>query len=278
MGKVWEVSAEDAKSERGVVDGTVDNLRKLLSQKVADIIRSDPKEAAIALELGLIDQRWLDDPANQPLSPSNPIEILERFLARSVERKPSLLSTIGLNAIQLLAPHGTQGAGEVESVTVAFTDLVGFTTFTETRGDSAAAELITEHYRVAGPIARRWQGRVMKHMGDGLLCTFPDANSGIRATLELLEAAPPPLRMRAGLHMGEAVVSHDDVVGQVVNIAARVAETAKGDQVIVTAETATAAGEITGVRFRKLRRRRLKGISAPVELCEVISQPTTSRG
>jgi adenylate cyclase len=268
------VDAKKTESARSVGEDAVDTLRHLIARKVAEVIRSDPEEAATALELGIIDRRWLDDPVNQPISPSKPTEILEHFLARSVERKPSLLSTLGLSTVQLLAGHRSHGTGEVEVVTVAFTDLEGFTSFTDTHGDSAAAALLSEHYRAAGPIVRRWHGRVVKHLGDGLLCTFPDANSGVRAALELLGTSPSPLRLRAGLHVGEAVVSQDDVVGQAVNIAARVAETAKGNQVVVTTETSRAAGAIAGVEFRHLRKRRLKGISQRVELCEAIPVPT----
>jgi adenylate cyclase len=269
------VSAKEIESARAVGEGAVEMLRGLLARKVAEVIRNDPEEAASALELGIIDRRWLDDPVHQPISPSKPTEILEHFLARSVERKPSLLSTMGLSVVQILATHRSPGSGEVEVVTVAFTDLEGFTSFTDTHGDSAATALISEHHRVAGPIVRRWRGRVVKYLGDGLLCTFPDANSGIRAALELLETPPSPLRLRAGLHVGEAVVSQNDVVGHVVNVAARVAETAKGNQVVVTAETARAAGAIPSVEFGRLHKRRLKGISQRVELCEVIPVPTS---
>jgi adenylate cyclase len=65
------------------------------------------------------------------------------------------------------------------------------------------------------------------------------------------------------------VVSREDVVGHVVNIAARVTETAKGNQVVVTKETAE-AGPVPGAEFRRLRNRRLKGISERVELFEVV--------
>jgi adenylate cyclase len=133
--------------------------------------------------------------------------------------------------------------------------------------------LITEHYRAAGSIVRRWRGRLVKHLGDGLLCTFPDANSGIRAALELVETPPSPLRLRAGLHAGEVLVSPDDVVGHVVNIAARLTEAAKGNQVVVTAETAAAAGAIVGAEFRRLGTWRLKGISEGLEVCEVVPAP-----
>ena len=275
VSRVRVVSAKEIESARSAGEGAVDTLRRLLAQTVAKVIRNDPQEAATALELGIIDRRWLDDPINQPISPSKPTEILEHFLARSLERKPSLLSTMGLSAVQLLASLRSHGTGEVEVVTVAFTDLEGFTSFTDTHGDSAAATMISEQNRVAGPIVRRWHGRVVKHLGDGLLCTFPDANSGIRAALELLETSPSPLRLRAGLHVGEAVVTQDDVVGHVVNVAARVTETAKGNQVVVTAETARAAGAIPGAEFRRLRKRRLKGISERVELCEVVPVPTS---
>ena len=268
------MSAKETESARAVGAGTVDTLRRLLARKAAELIRSDPEEAATALELGLVDHRWLEDPGNQPISTSTPTEILEHFLARSVERKPSLLSTMGLSAVQLLGARRSHRTGETKVVTVAFTDLEGFTSFTDTHGDSAAVALINEHHQAAGTIVRGWRGRVVKHLGDGLLCTFPDPNGGIRAALELLETSPSPLRLRAGLHVGEAVVSRDDVVGQVVNIAARVAGTAKGNQVVVTAETAEAAGPIPGAEFRKLHKRRLKGVSERVELCEVVPVPT----
>jgi adenylate cyclase len=256
---------------------TVDTLRRLLAQKAAQVIRNDPDEAAKALELGIIDHRWLDDPGNQPISTSKPTEILEHFLARSVERKPSLLSTIGLSAVQLLTTHENAANGKTQVMTIAFTDLEGFTSFTATHGDKAAVALIEQHQRAAGPIVRRWRGRVVKHLGDGLLCTFPDAGEGIRAALELLATPPSPLRLRAGLHVGEAVVSRNDVVGNVVNTAARIAEMAKGNQVVVSGETADAAGAVPGAEFRRLRKRRLKGISEPVELFQVVPASMTPR-
>lgn len=255
----------------GLGEGAVDSLRKLLSRKVAEVIRSDPEEADRALELGLVDRRWLEDPVNVPMSAGRPTEILENFLARSVERKPSLLSTMGLSAVQLLASHRSAGVGQTEALTVAFTDLEGFTAFTDANGDDEAVALVGKHQRVAGSLVRRWRGRVVKHLGDGLLCTFPDPENAIRAVLELVAAPPAPLRMRAGLHLGEAVVSKDDVVGQVVNIAARVTETAGGDQVVATGEVVAAAGSLPGLEFRRLRRRRLKGISEKVDLYEVLS-------
>lgn len=238
------------------------------------MIRNDPDDEATALEIGLVDRKWLEEPGEGPISSSAPTDILRRFLERSVERKPSKLSTLGLTAVQLLSSGSdNSSSGTPRRITVLFTDLEGFTAFTDTNGDGAAITLIDEHHRLAGPVVRQWNGKIVKHLGDGLLCTFPDPVSGVRAALGLLGTAPPPLRLRAGVHMGEATVTRDDVVGHVVNVAARVCEHADGGQVVITSEVAEAIGTSAGLRFGRVRSRRLKGVRTPVGLCEVTAIP-----
>ena len=251
-------------------------LRRVTARKAAELIRSDPDDAATALEIGLVDEEWLQAPGEGPISSSAPGEILRRFLERTVERHPSKLSSLGLTAVQLLSPGddmGDTGAGAPgKTLTVVFTDLEGFTAFTDTHGDAAALELIAEHHQRAAPIVRRWKGRIVKHLGDGLLCTFPKPAQGIRAALDLQASAPDPLRLRAGVHTGEATVTKSDVVGHVVNVAARVCEAAKGGQVLATAEVVEAASTATAlsaVSFGRMKSRRMKGVKTPVRLCEV---------
>jgi adenylate cyclase len=256
-------------------------LRRATARKAADLIRNDPDDAATALEIGLVDQEWLQAPGEGPISSSAPGDILRRFLERTVERHPSKLSSLGLTAVQLLSSEddaGGAGQGPVKALTVVFTDLEGFTAFTDARGDAAALALIAEHHQRASPTVRRWKGRIVKHLGDGLLCTFPKPALGIRAALDLQASAPDALRLRAGVHMGEATVTRSDVVGHVVNVAARVCEAAKGGQVLATedaVEAATGAGGLADVRVGRMKSRRMKGVKAPVRLCEVraVSEP-----
>jgi adenylate cyclase len=253
---------------------TFQALRRATARKAADMIREDPDDAATALEMGLVDRAWLDAPGEGPISSTAPTEILRRFLERSVERRPSKLSSLGLTAVQLLSSGGgASPSGVPKQIVVLFTDLEGFTAFTDSHGDAAAIALIDQHHKLAGPVVRQWNGKIVKHLGDGLLCTFPDAASGVRAALDLLGTAPAPLRLRAGVHSGEAMVSRDDVVGHVVNVAARVCEHAGGGQVITSAEVCEAAGTIPGVEFGRVKARRLKGVKIPVGLCEARAVP-----
>lgn len=253
---------------------TVAAARRLLAHKAAELIRSDPDDAAVAVEMGLIDQRWLEHPDEHPVSTAAPAEIVARFLERTVERHPSRLSALGLNAVQLLAWRDTSSTGDPVASTVVFTDLEGFTAYTGSHGDDAALALVTEHHLHAGPVVRRWGGRIVKTLGDGLLCSFSDAEAGIRAAVDLLDTAPHPLRLRAGVHFGEALASRGDLYGHVVNVAARVTDTARGGEVVATTDAVTAAGTVRDIEFGPPKRLRLKGVEEPVAVCRVLAAST----
>ena len=201
------------------------------------------------------------------------LQLAERLLERSVERRPSLLAQLGISALQALAvPTDEQrgGARIPTRLAVAFTDLEDFTEFTAREGDEAASKLLTEHHSTIGPIVRGRGGKLVKRLGDGLLLTFPEPEAAVLACLELVAAEPTPLRLRAGVNTGDVVVMRDDVIGHVVNVAARVTEVAKGGKVIVTSDVRRAvSSSLPQVEFGAPRQEQLKGISESVTVCEV---------
>lgn len=259
----------DAGSAREAGEAALAAVRRRLARKAADIIRQDPEAAEVALEMGLIDRRWLENPGRTPVTSAGPSEVIERFWERAVEIRPSRLSNLGLGAAQLISSRLAPPSGRPENLTVVFTDLEGFTSFTATHGDEAAIALLADHHREAGPLVRRNGGRIVKHIGDGLLCTFHDPQGGLRAAVELLGSAPEPLRLRAGVHVGEAIASSDDVIGHVVNVAARVTEIARGGHALATLEAIEAAGPTNGVSVGRSRSRKLKGIGEKMSLVEI---------
>jgi adenylate cyclase len=259
--------ADDARSTG---EGVVRALRLGLAERAAAALSSRPELVGTAVEVGLVDRDWLEEPGRRPVSTTAPLDVVVRFLERSAERQPSFLAQVGLNAIQLLSWRSEEGAPAdartAQPVAVVFTDLEGFTAFTARRGDEAASTLLAEHHRAAGPIVRSRGGRVVKRLGDGLMLAFPDAAAAVHAAVELQGSAPAPLRLRAGVHWGEAVVTRDDLIGHAVNLAARVTEDAKGGQVLVTGPTVEAAGELRGIRFGRARRRSFKGVGEAVSV------------
>jgi adenylate cyclase len=250
----------------------VQRLRRSVGERIAELLARDPDRLAKAIELGLLRREWLEHLGEEHLTTASPVDVLEGLLERMVEQRPSTLAALGLSTIHVLAAGAddTAGEGTLDVVTVAFTDLEGFTRFTAQHGDDAASRLLAEHQRVVGPIVRRRGGRVVKSLGDGFLLTFTSPQAGVLAGLELIDAQPVPLRLRIGMHHGEVHVRRDhDVVGHVVNTAARVTEAAHGGEVLATAAIRDEVGDLPDVSFGRLRRRTLKGIDEPVRVCPI---------
>lgn len=239
--------------------------RVVLAEKLAGMLRRDEELASTAMEVGLVDRAWMEEPGQHPISTASGLDVVERFLERSSERRPSLVARLGLSAIQALT-MGTDAGGEgaTQCLTVLFTDLEGFTRFNSRAGDEAAAEVLNQHHKVVGPVIRSRGGKLVKRIGDGLLITFGEAAAGVHAAVELVESAPEGLRLRAGLHTGDVVVQGGDVIGNVVNLAARVTEASKGGQVLATADVLAAAGELRGLAVLRGRRRTFKGVDGSV--------------
>jgi len=252
-------------------EGVVEALRLRLSERAAAVIKGHPEFARGAAEVGLVDRAWLEDPT-RPIRTATSLDVVQRFLERSVEQEPSLIAHLGLNAIQLLSvdsePAGPDGARQV--ATIAFTDLESFTTYTARNGDVAARALLEQHHRAVGPVIRSRGGRIVKKIGDGLLVSFAAPEAAVLAAVEIAETNDTGLRLRAGLHHGEVVLLGDDLIGHDVNLAARVADSAKGGEILATTDVRSAIGDMPpGIAFGRARRRTFKGLDGSVAVCPV---------
>src|SRR5438132_319858 len=150
-GRALSPSKDDAKrAGRQAISG----LRGTLAQGVARLLKRDPELLSEMVELGLVRHEWLDDPTAEPVSTATPMEVVQRWLERSVEQRPSVLGKLGLNTIELLSSttDGAGGEGVPTRLAVAFTDLEGFTAFTAAEGDEAASQLLAAHHKEVGPV------------------------------------------------------------------------------------------------------------------------------
>jgi class 3 adenylate cyclase len=104
-----------------------------------------------------------------------------------------------------------------------------------------------------------------------MMLHFRDAPSGVRCLLELRDEAAeeglPPLH--AGLDAGAMIRRDGDYFGSVVNVAARAADHARPNEVLVTGAAARALDDDPGVRLQLIGPIPLKNVSSPVELFQV---------
>jgi class 3 adenylate cyclase len=161
-----------------------------------------------------------------------------------------------------------------------FADLRGFTAFTERHGDEAARELITRYRALVRAEIDRYDGAEIRTEGDGFYIVFGSvadavvAGLAIRDAAAAMSAAPDaiPVRVGIGIHAGEARDGDAGIVSSAVNIAARICAAAHPGEVLVSDTVRGLVRTSVGAVFAPRGRRRLKGISEPIELFAVERQ------
>ena len=160
--------------------------------------------------------------------------------------------------------------------TILVTDIVNSTDRAATLGDAVWKAVLDEHDRVVGEQVDLAGGRVVKFMGDGALAVIPLPSRALHCAHEILSAMQSSaIDVRAGLHLGEIDARGDDVGGLAVNLTARVAASAAGGQVLVTAGIAGAVIG-AGCEFVDAGRRPLKGIPGEWQLFQARSRQASS--
>jgi len=162
-------------------------------------------------------------------------------------------------------------------ITIAFTDLEGFTTFASQADDEELLDVLRTYQALVREEIGRHGGFEVKHAGDGFMIAFSSARRAVRcaagiqrALLEQDGDQGQRLRVRIGLNSGDAIREGDDFFGHTVNVASRIAGRARGGQVLASEATRVLAGHVEEVRFRDLGRRTLRGIRQRHRLFEVI--------
>jgi len=160
--------------------------------------------------------------------------------------------------------------------TVLFTDIEGSTALTQRLGDEGAMRLLRVHDAAVRGALSAWNGREVKHTGDGIMAAFVSASRGVGCAIQVQQAleahsrdhADDAFNVRIGLSAGEPVEDSNDLFGVTVQLAARVCAHAQPCQILVAnVVSELCAGK--GYRFKSLGAVQLKGFDAPTALHEV---------
>ena len=164
------------------------------------------------------------------------------------------------------------------TVTFLISDIEGSTRLFHRLG-SDYVPLLAEHRRLLGEAVARHSGAEVETEGDGLLLAFGDAADAVAAALDGQRAlaahawpAGGDVRVRIGLHTGQAVPEGDGYVSLAVHQAARISAAAHGGQILMSEATAAAAsGRLpAGATTAALGSFQLRGFPAPERLVQLV--------
>ena len=169
-------------------------------------------------------------------------QVLGRRLAKLTEKRPGVLREAGMSALQTWqAISEAQGRGKGnKNLTIVFTDLTDFSDWALKAGDEQALELLRDVGQAIEPPVSENGGRVVKRLGDGMMAVFNEPGDALdavfegRKNLKQVECDGYDPKLRAGLHFGKPRKLGGDYLGVDVNIAARLAENAGADEILVS--------------------------------------------
>ncbi|MDP6804429.1 MAG: adenylate/guanylate cyclase domain-containing protein [Rhodospirillales bacterium] len=199
----------------------------------------------------------------------------------------------GRNAMSAHVSGDTEGAGKLEKalvewntpkqreestgpISVMFTDMVGSTKLTQTRGDAVAQQVVRAHNRIVRDALSKYAGKEIKHTGDGIMASFPTTSNAVEGAIfiqretKAQNAANPdlPLVLKVGINAGEPIAEDDDLFGTTVQLAARIVDKAQQGEILVS-------GIVRGIcagkelKFSNRGGFEMKGFADPVTLYEV---------
>jgi len=205
--------------------------------------------------------------------------VLERCLALKLELQgvPSTNTGASIDAVASLVyaekPDLRPQAAPDGTVTILFSDIEGSTAKTEELGDQRWMEVLREHNAIVRDQLAAHDGFEVKSEGDGFMLAFQSARKALQCAIETqkafakrAESSDVPISIRIGLHTGEMIKEGDDFFGKHVNLAARIAGQASGEEILVSAllkELTASGGDI---EFGEPRAVELKGLTGEQEM------------
>ncbi|MHB8637860.1 MAG: adenylate/guanylate cyclase domain-containing protein [Fimbriimonadaceae bacterium] len=180
-----------------------------------------------------------------------------------------------------MIPGSADGAaqGHKTLAAIVFTDVAGFAHHANTDEQRALANLRRD-MEVMKDVCARTSGTVLKTMGDGMLMRFPSANQALVCALEIQRIFHEQTKRllpsdilwhRIGVHLGDVVVTADDVYGDGVNVAARLQKEAKPGSIFLSRTVYDVVKGKMQFPATYVGPRHLKGIAEPVAVWEVPS-------
>jgi class 3 adenylate cyclase len=164
--------------------------------------------------------------------------------------------------------------GEQVLAAIMFTDVESFTTVMAA-DEKRALMLLDRDYRVMERCCQEFSGLILKSLGDGLLIYFSNAENAVSCAIAIqhdlekaaMELVPQDvLKHRIGIHFGDVIFSGTDVMGNAVNMAARLQKESPAGGVGISQTVYDAIRGRLDIPFLYAGRRRLRGIQEPVPI------------
>jgi len=156
---------------------------------------------------------------------------------------------------------------------IMFTDIEGYTALMQ-KDESKALVFRNRHRGVFKEITNKYKGKILQYYGDGTLSTFNSAIDAVKCGTELQLAfrEEPRIPVRIGIHSADIIFREDGIIGDGVNVAARIESLAIPQSVLISEKVYDEIKNQSGIQAVSLGEFEFKNVNKPLEVF-AISNP-----
>ena len=167
-------------------------------------------------------------------------------------------------------------------VAILFADVVGSTQLYDKFGDTKASATVARCLEVMKDATHKFDGTVIKTIGDEVMCTFPSVDNAMSAAAQMQALISTdkddgedsiPVSIRIGCHFGPVVEEQNDIFGAAVHTANRMTSQAKAKQIVMSGTTVEHMGAEWAAQTRQIDVATVRGRAGEVALFELLWQP-----
>lgn len=176
-------------------------------------------------------------------------------------------------------------SGQQQNLAILFADISGSTALYDKLGNEIALHMVTRTLTILTRVALEHHGKLIKTIGDEVMCSFPDAVSAVKAAramqLEVEHQRPggdQPIYVRIGLHYGDVLLDRNDAFGDTVNLAARITAITRARQILTSQAVISELPDLLRKSTRPLQRAAFRGKQESFDVFQVFweQEDTTS--
>ena len=162
---------------------------------------------------------------------------------------------------------------------IVFADISKSTQLFEAYGNLRARNIVSHTLNLLSDVTRKYDGTVIKTIGDEVMCTFEDLEKAVEAVIRMPQSlledsllVEVGITIKVGLHFGDVLQEDNDVYGDAVNVAARMVQLSRPEQIITTRDTVDRLPKYQMASMRNLGSVPVRGKQNEIEIYELIWQ------
>ena len=155
-------------------------------------------------------------------------------------------------------------------IAVMFTDIASYTALMG-KDEAKAVDMLKRNHDLHEALISKFNGTLIKEVGDGTLASFPLASDAIRCAIEIQKACKEQeIPLKIEIHEGELIIAGTDILGDAVNIASRLQENTEEGCIAIFEKVYSDVKNRADISAKYVGKKRFKNVDEAISIYNVL--------